>query len=842
MDPSEFEDTVEKSVDVISAGALEDFFQPTKARFVAPDLSEALGDCYRLLYDLQDQLKRIPGDDQLENILNGNDEQAVKITELKEEYIQRRKKLIGIVKKFSTTQLDPLIASGTQSENVISLATECKDIIELFKKEYEFLSTFNKLVEQSFLSAYKLSLSIPELQASIADAVEKVLKQQDVLKKCQEQFEIANQLIADGSNEARSSTDGGKHVDGSNSGNNHHSEGGNLTSSISIHDIVPTASTTNRQLEASIQKLQDELEREKANHAAELLQLKNHHEVELRNREYSIQSKYEEQSLKQQQQYESLLSNKEEKLQLLAQELENNKLKALAFDEKLQVLEAETKKRQQSEEKCQQLMIEVTDLQQLLQSKEKEREKLIVAFESNIEELQLKLKGLQNELDTMKEKLSSTELELLSRPPIDLSTLLERVGLQHKIWGEACEDSLTNNNKEKRQQRIMPWKEVESMLVDQIRKCENDLVTIRIKEQEDAETIQRITDQNSDIQRKLKIKENELANVEKDLWQAHEALQQLKQNQHRNHSSGNHWDRHLSKSRGSKLQRDKDESSLILNHEQKSMTSSVGGITYEEMDDLLKSTHDKELPGANVSQQQQPIDCVSEVVPVTIEEGTLSSSSILQAVQHQRDRYMKAARELEEEIATLKTKYEKLQEEQNSLRNDNLELYRRVRLLRQLNPHSSSSSQAVTTTANSTARDVRSRRGWNESMTRYDEEENGFNSTAESLGNPTDHIDRRYNALYEQEMLSPFKIADLEKQQYLSRMNVMDRTIALIYRNVMQDAWARHAFLIYFGLVHVFALFYVFQVLNPQLIEEVDAHLKAKWSAETMNLPEHPDV
>jgi hypothetical protein len=52
--------------------------------------------------------------------------------------------------------------------------------------------------------------------------------------------------------------------------------------------------------------------------------------------------------------------------------------------------------------------------------------------------------------------------------------------------------------------------------------------------------------------------------------------------------------------------------------------------------------------------------------------------------------------------------------------------------------------------------------------------------------------------------------------------------------------------MVYLLLVHGFALCYVFQVLNPQLIEEVDSHLKAKWSAETLGMGmdvkrEHPD-
>lgn len=175
---------------------------------------------------------------------------------------------------------------------------------------------------------------------------------------------------------------------------------------------------------------------------------------------------------------------------------------------------------------------------------------------------------------------------------------------------------------------------------------------------------------------------------------------------------------------------------------------------------------------------------------------------------------MKATRELEEELRVTKNKLERLEEEQTALRNDNLELYRRMRVLRAGN----NGGKALPP----------------DRKEKLDEEE-------QREGNETD-IERKYSSLYEQEMLSPFKIAELEKQNYLSKMSTMDRAVAWIYRNVMQDQWMRHAFLFYLAFVHMLALSYVFQVLNPELIDEVDAHLKAKWSQETLNLPEHPDV
>ena len=102
-------------------------------------------------------------------------------------------------------------------------------------------------------------------------------------------------------------------------------------------------------------------------------------------------------------------------------------------------------------------------------------------------------------------------------------------------------------------------------------------------------------------------------------------------------------------------------------------------------------------------------------------------------------------------------------------------------------------------------------------------------------------IDNKYMSLYEAE-ISPFRVEEIDKQLMFSRLNIFERGLAYINRYIMQDRWARHALLVYLALVHVLALIYISTVLTPELIDEVDAHLKAKWSSETLNMPEHPDA
>ena len=88
----------------------------------------------------------------------------------------------------------------------------------------------------------------------------------------------------------------------------------------------------------------------------------------------------------------------------------------------------------------------------------------------------------------------------------------------------------------------------------------------------------------------------------------------------------------------------------------------------------------------------------------------------------------------------------------------------------------------------------------------------------------------------------PTYLAACMHLQALSRLNVFERGLAFINQNIMQDRWSRNALLLYLLLVHAFALLYAWEVLNPQLIDEVNAHLKAKWSAETFSMQEHPDI
>ena len=60
----------------------------------------------------------------------------------------------------------------------------------------------------------------------------------------------------------------------------------------------------------------------------------------------------------------------------------------------------------------------------------------------------------------------------------------------------------------------------------------------------------------------------------------------------------------------------------------------------------------------------------------------------------------------------------------------------------------------------------------------------------------------------------------MDKTEIISRMNVFEQFLARTLRFFMSDKWARHALLVYLCVVHAFAIGYVLQILNPQIIGE----------------------
>jgi hypothetical protein len=180
-----------------------------------------------------------------------------------------------------------------------------------------------------------------------------------------------------------------------------------------------------------------------------------------------------------------------------------------------------------------------------------------------------------------------------------------------------------------------------------------------------------------------------------------------------------------------------------------------------------------------------------------------------------------------------------------------LELYRRIRLLRVSAASGPNVSDTVGTASGTSSSGSSSRRKPNirDKDPDYDlltlesgmTGPGGVQTSAAAAG---DSIDSKYHRLYEEKM-DPFKLEEYDRVSVLSRFNFIERSMAYGMKQFFQDRWARHAIMIYLLLVHICAFAYVINVLNPQLIDEVDSHLKEQYNKETLELAmesEHPDV
>ncbi len=80
----------------------------------------------------------------IEEYIQVLDDKAIKVTELKEDYIIRRKALTTQVKAFLQETL-PQLSSSTEEDKSIplqQLVEATKSFIEVFKKEYDHLSNY----------------------------------------------------------------------------------------------------------------------------------------------------------------------------------------------------------------------------------------------------------------------------------------------------------------------------------------------------------------------------------------------------------------------------------------------------------------------------------------------------------------------------------------------------------------------------------------------------------------------------------------------------------------------------------------------------------------------------
>lgn len=778
MDPSEFEGTVEKNEGFLDAGPLELLLQTQGPKFTMIDLSKEIGDLFLSIYNLKELIFKCEAVS-LSAMTNEMDVAAEKLAELKEGYLNRRKVLTQQVKKFTLEYL-----SDTEETSMVAA---CKEVIDLFKKEFDGLSAMSKFSENAFVNIYKAIRDLPDPAVVATEGLNACLKANEILGKAQEQLNIANEII--------SSTEG--------------------TSSTNVQ---PSTSQAIKQ--AELEKLQQQLEIDKEelkqSYLNEMVNMRAKYDVEMRSRELKLTSQFEQQQSDLQRQMESVISKSESEVASLLRSLNENQLKNQELDERAKLLDSEMVRRRDLEEKWRASVVKISDLtshnQELSSSLDKTQTE-VTALKSKLESslrAAEKSKGeASKQLAGIQSKLSEATAQLAARPPVDLQNLVNSIGSVATIEQERL---LSDKD--------LSWTELEAFIVESIRKSEADATQGRIKLQETHKQVNELQAQCNSLQHQLASNAALIASLERDLLLAHQAV----------HGGG------AARSKGSSGGANATSKKLSLNDSNANLESLISG----------ERTRTAQLGSGDIEANTTAADG-------TPSNGGGSSSGdlsgelsgynlndrILVAVQSQRDRYMKAAKEKDGELVELKAKLDRLGDEQLQLRNENLELYRRLRVLRVSNSASQGSSGVSGGGGGGGADSGGGAVPVQDSMRSRVRQMTSSDGSA-MIGNDELNLDDKYMSLYQAE-ISPFRVEEIDRQLMLSRLNIFERGLAYVNRYILQDRWARHALMVYLALVHILALVYISQVLNPQLIDEVDAHMKAKWSTETFGMQEHPD-
>jgi hypothetical protein len=188
MDPSEFEDTIIKNSDVVSAGALEELFA-AKPKFTPADLSKEISDLHLQIFNVQECITKWTefSFDALKEELHGK---ALKVAESKEVYVARKKLLAGKIKNFTKTFLADDVHSVQES-----WVEPCKSVITDFKADFDLVSESAKYTELCFLAVYKIISDIADPKDIIQSCLEVCLRCHEALKTSVEQLGTAADLL-----------------------------------------------------------------------------------------------------------------------------------------------------------------------------------------------------------------------------------------------------------------------------------------------------------------------------------------------------------------------------------------------------------------------------------------------------------------------------------------------------------------------------------------------------------------------------------------------------------------------------------------------------------------------
>lgn len=352
----------------------------------------------------------------------------------------------------------------------------------------------------------------------------------------------------------------------------------------------------------------------------------------------------------------------------------------------------------------------------------------------------------------------------------------------------------------------MMWVDVEVFLVECYRRLHADLISIKMRDSASTALVTSLQVQQADTTSQLREKSELITLLENELLRVHSDRGDYLP------SSGR---------KASTTAQPSVNTARLFNNTKPYFPNFSLGLGKDKIDRKLDMERALDVDDA---EQDLDLEAMSNINHHSNTDH--DADSVIQAVHLQRNRFMKLSMEKESELIRLRQQIERLEEERAESKEENLELFRRLRTLRL----SSSSTSTVS---------------FDENTSVWDRQHGASTSSSQLRGRSGDRKDRALDEKYlhlHEKGLSPFNLEVYDKNKALSRLNPFEKALLVLSKTMLQDNVTRHVLLVYMLLLHLFALAYLVKVLNPELSSEVEAHYKEQWSQQTFEVLEHLDV
>jgi hypothetical protein len=526
---------------------------------------------------------------------------------------------------------------------------------------------------------------------------------------------------------------------------------------------------------------------------AEQIEERSRLEEDFRKRELSLRSYYERRDEDMQVSHQAMMTAKDAELASVASELQHASLKMAEYAERELVLSEQLKKQQMIEDKLFALSTELSKKQSALDESDRQVESLqrrLAAAEGfSSSESKKRIEAAEahvRSVAALQTKIAHLEGELSGRPPADLTAIAGLLGMPTEWTSDGCNGDKASAGAD-RPEALISWSAVEDHIVSSMREAASAAAAARTEVQGLKQSLKDSNARIADLSDRLAKREATIDSLERDLKTAQSSLDSVRRSM---------------KSRG-------------LEHSSQAEKSHF-------LEDLTSDADYLEAGSGDLG------------------------ASIIQTVQGQRDRLGQLAQEHEKEAIALRQCLLRNREENKELQAENMELFKRLRVLRASNANIAGASgrggqitpvpnMGVDSRGNAIKpRYSRKKVGaWN-----YSNESSSAETSATAVGpvsvlgsattsdkdyddvSDGDALESRYVKLYEAQ-LDPFRIEEIDRQIVMSRLNFIDWGLAVISRAMLRDQWTRFILVLYLLLVHIFAGGYVIQVLNPEIESEI---------------------